>query len=124
MAACPSESPEAVKPFQIDFDSLVHSYFFLDDVSREELQDLYRLPYFFKAVAADAGEKTLEASVAAVVASGSASSAARPDEAERASLAALVRFAAVRRWAGARRTVWPNGRDRGCWPASPTACLS
>ncbi len=39
----------------------------LDDVSREELQDLYRLPYFFKAVAADVGEKTLEASVAAVV---------------------------------------------------------
>jgi len=54
----PAESPEAVKPFQIDFDSLVHSYFFLDDVSREELQDLYRLPYFFRAVAADVSEKS------------------------------------------------------------------
>jgi len=62
----PEEAPGRAEPFQLDFDSLVDSYFLLEATSREELEDLYRLPYFFKAVAADTSDQVQEAMVTAV----------------------------------------------------------
>jgi hypothetical protein len=41
------------KPLQLEFSSMVHDYFQLEQTSREELEDLYRLPFFFKAAEAD-----------------------------------------------------------------------
>jgi len=40
-------------PFQLDVRSLVHEYFLVEQTPREDLDELYRLPYFFKAVEAD-----------------------------------------------------------------------
>jgi len=56
----PGPASTAVKPFQLDPASLVHNYFALEDTPREELEELYRLPYFFKAVEADLGEEVVE----------------------------------------------------------------
>ncbi len=46
----PEEDPASVDPFRLDFESMVHGYFLLEGSSRRELEDLYRLPLFFKAV--------------------------------------------------------------------------
>jgi hypothetical protein len=48
----PEEDPASVNPFRLDFDSMVHDYFLLEGSSRRELEDLYGLPLFFKAVEA------------------------------------------------------------------------
>jgi hypothetical protein len=56
----PEEAPELVVPFQLDPRSLVGDCFLIDQVSREELDDLYREPLFFKAARADAGPKVVE----------------------------------------------------------------
>lgn len=49
-----------LEPFQLDFASMVHECFLLEQTSGEELSDLYRLPYFFKAVEADLGGEVLD----------------------------------------------------------------
>lgn len=46
-------------PFQIDTASLVHDWFVIDTAPREELDDLYRLAYYFKAATADLREESL-----------------------------------------------------------------
>lgn len=46
----PEEATGELKPSLLAFDSLSHDYFQLEDVPREELEDLYSLPLFFKAV--------------------------------------------------------------------------
>ena len=68
--------------FQLDFNSLVHDDFFLDQVSREELEDLYRLPYFFKAAVPDLAPETVDAMLR---------SEARRIDAERSRLAEIDR---------------------------------
>ncbi|MBN2473236.1 MAG: BatA domain-containing protein [Pirellulales bacterium] len=61
----PEESNGPAEPFQLDYNSLKHhDYFLLSGSSEEEMQDLYRLPYFFKTVAAEVGDETREALVA------------------------------------------------------------
>jgi len=55
-----------IEPFQLDFASLVHPDFLLEQTSREELEDLYRLPYFFKAVEADLSDGALQGMARAV----------------------------------------------------------
>jgi hypothetical protein len=62
----PDESGGAIQPFQLNFQSLVHEYFLLDQTSREELEDLYGQPWFFKAAVPEVDEKTLAAAVQAV----------------------------------------------------------
>ncbi len=52
--ATPEEDPSAVKPFHLDFDSMVHGYFLIEESSPRELEDLYALPLFFKMVRATA----------------------------------------------------------------------
>jgi hypothetical protein len=59
---------QTLKAFQLDFNSLIHEYFVLEQTSREELEELYRLPYFFKAVEADTSDGTVEKMVGAVAA--------------------------------------------------------
>jgi hypothetical protein len=55
-----------LSPFQIDFDSLHHDYFLLEQTSREDLRDLYQAPYFFKAIDSDASETVKQQVVAAM----------------------------------------------------------
>ena len=55
----PGTSAGPINAFQLDFSSMVHDYFLIEQTSREELEDFYRLPYFFMAVEADAGEDVL-----------------------------------------------------------------
>jgi len=62
----PSESPNALEVFQLDFDSMSNEVFLIEATSREELQDLYELPYFFKAVAANLDPETVKSAVANV----------------------------------------------------------
>ena len=57
----PDEAAGELKPFFLDPPSLVHDYFQLEGVGRDELTDLYRLPLFFKAVEVDLREETLAA---------------------------------------------------------------
>lgn len=62
----PDESQGPPEPFQLDYDSLKnHDYFLLQGSSDEELQDLYRLPYFFKTVAADVSDEVKQTMLAA-----------------------------------------------------------
>jgi hypothetical protein len=55
----PEESPRDLQPFSLAFESLAHDYFIVGSGTRDELEDLYRLPFFFKAVAADLSDATL-----------------------------------------------------------------
>lgn len=58
------QTPEEVKgelrPFFLSFASMAYDYFHLADTPREELEDLYRRPFFFKAVVADVGDSVLQ----------------------------------------------------------------
>ncbi len=54
------EPGEKLQTFQIDFHSLVHDWFLLEQVSAEELEDLYSLPYFFKAAALESSDRWLD----------------------------------------------------------------
>lgn len=49
----PDEPGARLQAFQINFQSLVHDWFLLEQVPAEELEDLFGLPYFFKAAAID-----------------------------------------------------------------------
>lgn len=63
----PEESQGPLEPFQLDYQSLKsHDYFLLEGISQQQQQDLYRLPYFFKAVEADVSDETAERMIAAV----------------------------------------------------------
>ncbi len=56
----PNAAAGPLRPFQLDFASLVHDYFLLPQAPREELEDLYRLPYFFQAVEPDLSDDVLQ----------------------------------------------------------------
>jgi hypothetical protein len=49
----PTVAGGPIAPFQLDPASIIHDDFVLGQVSRQELDDLFRLPYFFQAVEAD-----------------------------------------------------------------------
>lgn len=49
----PTVAGGPITPFQLDPSSMFHDDFILGQISRQELDDLYRLPYFFQAVEAD-----------------------------------------------------------------------
>ena len=55
----PEEATGQIHPFQLAGNTLVNEYFQIEDVSAEELDDLYRRPFFFKAVVPDLGEMVL-----------------------------------------------------------------
>jgi len=62
----PDESGGPLEPFQLDYNSLrSHDYFLLEGVSSEEQADLYRLPYFFKAVNVNVGDEVKKTMAAA-----------------------------------------------------------
>jgi len=52
----PEEAPGEIQPTYLSFESLVGEHFHLEGISREELQDLYGLPLFFKAVEVERSE--------------------------------------------------------------------
>lgn len=60
IGAVPGETPRDPEPFQLDPDSLTHSCFRLATSGREELVDLVRAPFFFKAVEVLEDARTLE----------------------------------------------------------------
>ena len=57
----PVEASGELRPFALSFPSMVGDEFRLADVPESELEDLYSLPLFFKAVEADASDETLAA---------------------------------------------------------------
>ncbi len=57
----PAESAGQLAPFQLAVNSLVHDYFRLEDVSEDELADLYQTPLFFKSAVVDMSSTVLEA---------------------------------------------------------------
>ncbi len=57
VGSLPGRTAGRLEPFQLDFATLVHEYFLLEQTSREELEDLYSLPYFFKAVRANLSDE-------------------------------------------------------------------
>lgn len=63
------QSPEGVagplKPFFLSLASMSHDLFDIADIPREELQALYGLPLFFKAVRANTGDQVVAAMLAA-----------------------------------------------------------
>lgn len=57
----PGAAGGPLTPFQLDFTSMEHHhYFLLEQTSHNDLEDLYRLPYFFMAIDTDASTDTLE----------------------------------------------------------------
>jgi len=63
----PEESPGPAETFQLDYNSLKsHDYFLLEGTADEELQDLYRLAYFFKTVEADVSDEVKQGMVGTV----------------------------------------------------------
>ena len=66
VGALPEEAEQKAAPFNLSFASLSPEYFHLAGTAREELEELYALPYFFKAVEIDAGQDASDALVAAV----------------------------------------------------------
>lgn len=57
----PDEATGRLDPFFLAPETMVHDYFYVDQSSREELEDLYRTPLFFKAAVADVSEQALDA---------------------------------------------------------------
>lgn len=55
----PQSGSGRLEPFQLDFAGMIHEYFRLEQTTEEELDDLYSLPYFFKAVEADLSDEVL-----------------------------------------------------------------
>lgn len=49
-----------LEPFFLDFRSLQHDYFLIEGESTEALQDLYRMPIFFKAIGTNAETATVD----------------------------------------------------------------
>lgn len=56
----PEEATGQLQPFQLAPQSMVAEEFFVDQSSRQELEDLYRGPLFFKAVAAEVDDAMLK----------------------------------------------------------------
>lgn len=56
----PEEAKGELRPFFLSFPSMAHDYFHLADTPRDQLEDLYRRPFFFKAVSADVSPAVLQ----------------------------------------------------------------
>ena len=56
----PEVATQDIEPFFLDFQSMQHDYFLIPQESREVLEDLFRLPFFFKAVAVDVAESEMD----------------------------------------------------------------
>src|SRR5258708_3815556 len=56
----PEESAEGLAPFFLSPDTMTDERFLIPDASREDLDDLYRTPLFFKAVVVDIRKDVLE----------------------------------------------------------------
>jgi len=61
----PETATGPLVPFFLDFNSLQHSFFLIEGESRESLEDLYRLPIFFRAAGFDLSEASLSALIKA-----------------------------------------------------------
>ena len=61
----PSEATTDLTAFQLSFESMTHDYFLIENEARQALADLYGVPVFFKAVAADLSEETIKELLAA-----------------------------------------------------------
>jgi hypothetical protein len=57
----PDESAGKVEPFFLSPETMTDDAFRIEDASREDLDDLYRTPLFFKAVAVESGDEVLAA---------------------------------------------------------------
>src|SRR5437899_6136219 len=57
----PDDSAGKIEPFFLSPESMTDDAFRIEDASREDLDDLYRTPLFFKAVAVESGEEVLAA---------------------------------------------------------------
>jgi hypothetical protein len=60
VGALPGTSARPIRPFQLDVASLMHDYFVLEQTPREELEELYRRPFFFQAVEAELAPAILD----------------------------------------------------------------
>ena len=56
----PEEAKGELRPFYLAFPSLAPGYFHMPETKRDDLEALYREPFFFKAVAADMSAAVLE----------------------------------------------------------------
>jgi hypothetical protein len=56
----PEEAKNELKPFFLAFASMAHDYFRLADNSNEQMEDLYRRPFFFKAVVPDVSDPIVQ----------------------------------------------------------------
>jgi hypothetical protein len=56
----PSEAGQQLHPFQLDFASLSHDYFLIENEDREALADLYGVPLFFKTIVPQVDDEVLE----------------------------------------------------------------
>lgn len=56
----PDDSSTEMQPFFLSPDTMTDERFAVADASREDLDDLYRTPVFFKAIAADADKRVLD----------------------------------------------------------------
>jgi len=56
----PEEAKGELRPFFLSFASMAHDYFHLADTPRDQMEDLYRRPFFFKAVVADTSDPVLQ----------------------------------------------------------------
>jgi hypothetical protein len=67
VGSLPEDTQGQFEPFQLDYNSLQnHEYFLVEGVSREEQDDLYCLPYFFKTCVAKVDDEVKQAAVTAV----------------------------------------------------------
>ena len=106
----PDESTGKIEPFFLSPESMTGAVFQIGDASREELDDLYRTPLFFKAVAVDASAQVFDALLKA--------------DAERQVEAQNRREAATLKQANARlpsRNEKHQAGDEGLKPQSPAA---
>ena len=60
----PEVAVNALEPFFLNFQSLQHDFFLIEGEDQQQLQDLYREPYFFKAVALDTDSTVSDSLVA------------------------------------------------------------
>src|SRR5262249_39395288 len=56
----PDEAKGELRPFFLSFASMTHDYFHLADTPREQLEDLYSRPFFFRTVIADVGDEVVQ----------------------------------------------------------------
>ncbi len=107
----PDDSAEGLAPFFLSPDTMTDERFLIPDASREDLDDLYRTPLFFKAVTVDASKDMLETLLRADI--------ERHEEialtACRATGATLTQGMTRRNRRRPRRASWRNGGCSGRW---------